>query len=206
MDHIEANNVVTIKSMETNRTPEVIGSVIGRLQDVLDICIPYMKNNMDVLDLGTKDCLFYDVLKEYEKIPTEVRESISLMGVDCCPEAIDVCHSKGYYVENADVQDLSVLYEYKFDFIFIIHTLEHVPNPKAVIEECKKILKPNGYIFVEVPIQSQIDAPEKWGHYHPFTSQQQVRDLFSEFEVITEDWQKTRSKSPWYRVLFQTGL
>lgn len=198
MDHIEANNVVTLKSLETNRTPEVIGSVIQRLEDVYEMSKKYITQEMLILDIGTKDGLFFDVLVE------KGLNKENFMGIDCCPEVVRICNEKGYDTLMGDVQNLT-MDDNSFDFIFIVHTLEHVPNPELVIENCKTMLKSNGYIFVEVPIQSQIDAPEKWGHYHPFTSQQQVKDLFGGFKVMVEDWQKTKSKSPWYRVLFREG-
>ena len=61
---------------------------------------------------------------------------------------------------------------------------------------------PCEHLFVEVPIQ-QYEDPELWGHYHTFSSHQKVKDFFKDFSVIKEDWQKTASKKPWYRILFQ---
>ena len=200
MDYIEANNKVTLKTLDINRTPDIIKSVFGRLTDVLVMSKKYMNTDMRILDMGTKDCLFFDVLVE------NGFDKNNLIGIECCPEVVDICNSKGYAVHEMDVQDIGFEAEPKFDFIFIIHTLEHVPNPEKVVDECKRLLKSDGFVFVEVPIQSKIDDPELWGHFHPFTSKQQVKDLFSEgFNVMDEDWQKTRSKSPWYRIIFQRG-
>lgn len=198
MDHIAANNIVTLKSLETNRTPEVIGSVIGRLEDVYNMSSEYLTKGMLILDIGTKDGLFFDVLVE------KGLDKDYFVGIDCCPEVVKICNEKGYDTLLGDIQGLDTD-DNSVDFIFIVHTLEHVPNPELAIKNCTSMLKDGGFIFVEVPIQSQIDAPEKWGHYHPFTSQQQVKDLFGGYKVLKEDWQKTKSKSPWYRVLFQKG-
>lgn len=199
MGHIEENNKVTLKTLEINRTPEIIKSVRGRLTDVYKMCEEYINKNMSVLDLGTKDGLFFDVLKD------SGFDRRKLIGVDCCNEVVDVCIEKGYLTFQEDIQDMnSIFKDDLFDFIFIIHTLEHVPNPDKVVSECIRLLKPNGFVFVEVPIQTQIDNPELWGHYHPFTTKQQVKDLFiNNFNVLKEDQQKTKSKSPWYRVLFK---
>lgn len=197
MDHLEVNSKVTLKTLEINRTPDTIKSVIGRLEDVYNMSKEYMNDEMNILDMGTKDGLFFDVLIE------RGFNIDKMVGIDCCTEAVNICKNKGYLVYEGDVQN-SLLPENSFDFIFVIHTLEHVPHPEKVVEECTRLLKPNGYIFIEVPIQSVIDEPEKWGHYHPFMAQQQVKDLFEgHYMVLKEDWQKTRSKSPWYRVLLQ---
>lgn len=198
MDYIEANNKVTLKTLEINRTPDIIKSVKDRLTDVYNISKDYLNKDMKILDMGTKDGLFFDVLVE------KGFDRRKLIGVDCCEEVVDMCIERGYLTFKEDIQDMSSVFKDNlFDFIFIVHTLEHVPNPDKVILECKRLLKSNGFVFVEVPIQSQIDNPELWGHYHPFTTKQQVKDMFEDFEMIVEDWQKTKSKSPWYRVLFQ---
>jgi 2-polyprenyl-3-methyl-5-hydroxy-6-metoxy-1,4-benzoquinol methylase len=41
--------------------------------------------------------------------------------------------------------------EKKYDIIFLIHTLEHVTNPSAVLNVLKSLLSPNGKILVAVP-------------------------------------------------------
>jgi len=40
----------------------------------------------------------------------------------------------------------------KFDVILLLHTLEHVPDPKKLIENICKHLNDNGIIYVEVPL------------------------------------------------------
>jgi len=39
-----------------------------------------------------------------------------------------------------------------FDFIYNSHVLEHVPNDKKAMEELYRVLKPNGVIFIAVPL------------------------------------------------------
>ena len=39
----------------------------------------------------------------------------------------------------------------KFDVIFMFQVFEHIQNPIEFLKNCKKILKPNGTIYVEVP-------------------------------------------------------
>lgn len=196
MDHVDVNNRVTLKSLETNRTPEIVQSVIQRMNDVYEMCKDYLKPHFTIFDIGTKDCMFFDVLAEKGHNPS------LMIGIDCCEQVVDICREKGYMIHYNDVQDMPYDYDDHFDFIFIIHTLEHVPNPQGVVEKCKQILKPDGFLFVEVPIQGYED-PELWGHYHTFGSHEKLKELFNGFRIIQEDWQKTQSKKPWYRVLFQ---
>ena len=67
-------------------------------------------------------------------------------------------------------------------------------------------MKNNGICFVEVPIQP-VEAAELWGHYHCFTSDMQVVDLFvsNGFEFLEEEKMNPPSKKPWYRCVFKKG-
>jgi 2-polyprenyl-3-methyl-5-hydroxy-6-metoxy-1,4-benzoquinol methylase len=38
-----------------------------------------------------------------------------------------------------------------FDYVNISDVLEHVPNPREFLQECRRILKPDGYIHLDVP-------------------------------------------------------
>ena len=51
-----------------------------------------------------------------------------------------------------------------FDAITLSHVIEHVYDPNALLESCFKLLRPNGYIWIDTP---NIDAQ---GHryYGPF--------------------------------------
>ncbi len=38
-----------------------------------------------------------------------------------------------------------------YDFVRLVFVLEHLPNPRAVLEEIRRVLKPNGLVLVVVP-------------------------------------------------------
>ncbi len=59
---------------------------------------------------------------------------------------------KKYFNENRlNVYDDISLLNMKFDYIFLFHVLEHIPDPVSIISRLKKYLKPGGRIIVEVP-------------------------------------------------------
>ncbi|MDH7476625.1 MAG: class I SAM-dependent methyltransferase [Microgenomates group bacterium] len=39
----------------------------------------------------------------------------------------------------------------KFDFITLIHVIEHLINPKKILEKISRLLKPNGILYIETP-------------------------------------------------------
>ena len=47
--------------------------------------------------------------------------------------------------------DSKVVNEKEFDMVVLSHSLEHMVMPEQTIEKINKILKPDGYIFIEVP-------------------------------------------------------
>lgn len=80
----------------------------------------------------------------------------------------------------------------RFDLITMYDVLEHLPDPGAVIGACEKLLKPGGYIFIQVPnIDSlgrrllgpywiHLDAPRHISHYGVKT----LRLLFRGWEDV----------------------
>ena len=59
-------------------------------------------------------------------------------------------HTNQNYKIICDTFEKVDLYEL-FDVIFIVHTLEHLENPRLVLQRMKSWLKPGGKIFVVVP-------------------------------------------------------
>ncbi len=194
MDYIKTNNEVTLKSLQNNRTPEIIQGVKDRFNDVLNMVGKKLQPEMRISDFGCKDGILLDMLKE--------KGFQNLTGVDCCQDVVDIVTEKGFICLNVDIQNLP--FDENFtDFIFLIHTLEHVPQPEKVIAECARILSPKGYLFVEIPIQ-QFEEPELWGHFHPFTYPDELLNLASlHFDLIKQEHQQTKSRKPWYRYFFQ---
>ncbi len=54
-----------------------------------------------------------------------------------------------------------------FEGLFIIHVLEHVTNDRAVLAECRRILKPGGTAVVMIPIDPKRSTSEDWGAPDP---------------------------------------
>ena len=71
---------------------------------------------------------------------------------------------------NGFVEDQT--FENKFDIIWLYHVVEHIVNPKNLLEYCYKFLKPNGLVIIAVPdcdnlmsLKDSIDNPDHLWHF-----------------------------------------
>ena len=193
MDYLEINNQVTKKNLEECDTSDVI----PRLTEVFEMARPYMLPNMKFVDIGCRDGYLIDILKQNGFDDAE--------GVESCREAVDVCIERGFTVYMIDAQEMPIFDSESVDFFFAIHTLEHLFEPGKCVDEMYRILKPNGMVLIEIPVEKPevVDPPEKHGHYYPFTAPSQMEDLFSNFELVTQLNQTTKSNKPWYRWIWR---
>ncbi len=88
-------------------------------------------------------------------------------------DTIGIEPSKFLYVQSINRLDVKVIQSdfekyymnYKkqnYDFIAIIHTIEHVFNPKEMINKALKLLNPGGILYIETPnLNSHLFASEK---------------------------------------------
>jgi len=57
-----------------------------------------------------------------------------------------------------DQEKINQLPQHSFDVVTMWHVLEHIPNPEKHLETVKKLLKPQGVLFVAVPNFKSYDA------------------------------------------------
>lgn len=78
-------------------------------------------------------------------------------GVEIDPEAVKVGRARGVKVAQGTLMDQH--YEADaFDAVHSAHVIEHVPDPVALLRECRRILKPGGRLVFLTP------NVESWGH------------------------------------------
>jgi len=86
-----------------------------------------------------------------------------------------VKYYEGYYydrkVKLLDVTDLPFEPE-SFDVVICNHVLEHIHDDKKALEEIHRILKPNGWAILQVPISEKLEKTE----YDPSISSSEERE------------------------------
>lgn len=79
----------------------------------------------------------------------------SLHGFDYSPENVKICHHLGLnFVQEHDALDIRKLYpEKKFDLIFLMDFLEHIPKQQVAqfLEDVSKKLKSGSSIIIQTP-------------------------------------------------------
>lgn len=96
-----------------------------------------------IIDLGCGPGYFLDEMKK--------REYTNVQGVTLSREDLDSCQAKGHAVKRSDMNFLDDTDE-SIDMLFSRHSLEHSPFPYVTLLEYNRVLKPNGLLYIEVPM------------------------------------------------------
>ncbi|HLZ52764.1 MAG TPA: methyltransferase domain-containing protein [Candidatus Acidoferrum sp.] len=83
-------------------------------------------------------------LKLSERFP-----SANVLGLDIDEENVVRMQAQGMNVEVGDAQQLN--YRKKFDTIILGEIIEHLENPGACLEGCRRAVKPGGRIILSTP-------------------------------------------------------
>ena len=120
----------------------------------------FLTKEMKVLDVGCGIGVFLNQIKPFVK---EVK------GIDLSEWTSKFSKEKyGIDILVGDILKLNLPKNY-FDIITMWQTLEHVKNPKLIIEKIKAILRPDGYIIIGTPSVNCLFAKilgRKWNHFH----------------------------------------
>jgi len=122
-----------------------------------DMVLPLLNNinfrNKDVLEVG---CARGNLLKK-------IVGAKSLTGVDISSTAIEELKRSGI---NGYVRTLpNINLNSNYDIILCFETLEHVYEWKSSIREMIKILRPDGYLVISVPLEDSILTKEHVNYF-----------------------------------------
>ncbi len=77
--------------------------------------------------------------------------NLKVFGTDINPEVVSVVREKlDLDIRTGEIEDIGFDSGF-FDFIHVQDVLEHVPDPMRFLKECRKILKPDGTLYLSVP-------------------------------------------------------
>lgn len=122
-----------------------------RVQDFLK----YINSNSRVFEVGAGWGTMLKVIKD--KIGCYVS------GVEISKLAVQV--SKEYYGLNVNHQTFEEYFKKgigeKFDFVAMVHVLEHFQSPSFILTQVEKIISDSGHLYIAVPNMANPDEPPK---------------------------------------------
>jgi SAM-dependent methyltransferase len=119
----------------------------------------------EVIDIGCGDGRMLDILK------ASCSPGWRYYGVDWSEQAVERVRSKGYEARSGDVSRMDLSdWQGKFDLALMHQLIEHVRDPREVLEKVRQILKPGGILSVETPDIDSWDfhllRKRFWAGYH----------------------------------------
>lgn len=119
----------------------------------------------EVVDIGCGDGRLLDILKG------ACPEGWSYSGVDWSEQAIERLRTKGYDGRSGDITRLDLdEWEGRFDLAIMHQLIEHVRDPREILEKIAKLLKPGGVLTIETPDIDSWDFrllhKRYWSVYH----------------------------------------
>lgn len=131
-------------------------------QPIIDRLKPILRKEIRILDIGCSTGHFLASLKGL--VDTRVGLELSHDEVDFIRGNLD------FPVYDQPIETVSMK-EGPFDLITVLQVLEHIDNPHSFLEGIKRHLKPDGYVYIEVPnlhdaLLSAYDIPSYADFYY----------------------------------------
>jgi len=106
-----------------------------------------------LLDVGCASGLFLDVARG---------EGWDVAGVDLNRNSVDAARERGLDVRHGDLgaQDFA---PGGFDVVTLFDAIEHTGEPRALLEQCHRLLRPEGLLVVTTPNVSGLVPRVTWG-------------------------------------------
>ena len=152
---------------ETDKPNKIVMAVRNwmaqRKGDIYKKMVP--KAEAEIIDIGSGDGRLLDVLKF--SCPPGWRYS----GIDWSEEAVRRLREKGYDGRSGDISGMDLSdWNGKFDLAVMHQLIEHVRDPREILEKVGKLLKRGGILSIETPDYDAWDfylfKKRYWWGYH----------------------------------------
>jgi 2-polyprenyl-3-methyl-5-hydroxy-6-metoxy-1,4-benzoquinol methylase len=100
------------------------------------------RTGLDLLDVGCGSGTLLGLMKERGFTP---------LGIDFSPEAAQVARTENGVRVIVGSLEQAKFASSSFDIVTLFHVMEHVTNPRQILAEVSRILRPNGVIVLQVP-------------------------------------------------------
>lgn len=179
-----------------SRTNYLSPITVVRYCELLDEFEKFRKTNR-LLDVGSGCGFLLEIAKD---------RGWEVYGTELTDEMIALGNQKGFQMRQGDISSAGFNPE-MFDIITCIEVLEHLNNPKEVVEEMFTILRPGGKVYLTTPnfnsllryrLKSAYDVieyPNHLSYYTPKTLRQLFSKRFKVEKISTTGYSLTRSRT-----------
>ncbi len=157
-----------------------------RSQEVIQSIEKYYSGNpQDIIDLGTADGLMLGIIKDAFPFA-------KCFGIEYSQELVESSVDSRITVLQGDVNCLPILSD-SFDVAIATAVIEHLPKPEVVLEEAKRVLRPDGIVVLTSPDPFWEKVATMVGHladdqHYKVMDIKELTSLFNEvgYEVMEE--------------------
>jgi SAM-dependent methyltransferase len=115
-----------------------------------------------LFDVGTGDCRHFDELRRFL--------DLECAGIEIQPEVAAKGRARGYDVLDGTLETADLTGHLgTYDVVSMNHVLEHVVQPRTMLERSFDLLQPGGYVIGQLPTVSSWEHDifgHNWGGYH----------------------------------------
>lgn len=109
---------------------------------------------------------------------------LDAVGLDISDFAVETCRKQGFKAEKGSIDRLPFA-DATFQMIVMKHVLEHTPEPRAVLREVSRVLRPGGAVFISTPHASYSRAAKNPGRSRFYRPENAGRDHFIYYTPVT---------------------
>jgi SAM-dependent methyltransferase len=96
---------------------------------------------MEILEIGCGAGGMLEPLQRYGRVT----------GLDYSQDAMRYCHSRGFARVVTGLGNELPFPDETFDLVALFDVIEHIPDDRQVLAEVRRVLKPDGKVFISVP-------------------------------------------------------
>lgn len=99
-------------------------------------------NGSTLCDIGSGYGFFVEEALKY---------NFQVVGIEPAKELIKYTQKKNLPISRTNLAQFIKTHKKKYDFVTLIHVIEHVVDPLKLIKNALQLLKPNGILYIETP-------------------------------------------------------
>ncbi|MDV7340793.1 class I SAM-dependent methyltransferase [Terasakiella sp. A23] len=130
------------RDVYSDQTPiECFDGQVVKGRNILEFSKEFLPKDARILEIGTGAGGIPKIFQD--------EAGYTALGLDFDDRYIEYGRSQGVDIRKGGIEMIKE--DEKFNLVIVSHVLEHIVTPSKFLQDIKKILKPKGYIYIEIP-------------------------------------------------------